>query len=287
MQPTPPSPYGHSTYPRPAAPVHFAQRVTTDDGAELATFVYGPAVARLADLLARDPVLLLHGNGGSHATFVQVTDTLVSAGLGVIAIDMRGQGQSTRGTLPLTYELFSADAVSVLDHLGVQAAHIIGHSDGGIEALLLARDYPTRVLSIVAGGANITPEGVIDEWDTAGSAESNRRWAAWMESNEVPDAVDATLLPSPASALLSAELLQLMIDEPHIDATSLGAIRCPTCVLVGEHDCIERAETEAIASSIPGARLVTVPGVGHSLPRQAPDSVCCQALINVMLSARR
>ena len=143
------------------------------------------------------------------------------------------------------------------------------------------------MLSIVAGGANLTPEGVIDEWDTAGSVERNRRWEAWVRGTDVPAGVDVTLLPSPAQARLSAELLQLMIDEPHIDAASLATIRCPTCVLVGEHDCIERSQTEAIAAAIPGARLVSVPGAGHSLPRQAPDSVCCQALANVVLRSRR
>jgi pimeloyl-ACP methyl ester carboxylesterase len=75
-----------------------------------------------------------------------------------------------------------------------------------------------------------------------------------------------------------------MLDEPHIEAPSLSSISCPTCVLVGEHDCIVRDQTEAIAAAIPGARLVTVPGVGHSLPRLAPDSVACQVLTNVLLA---
>jgi pimeloyl-ACP methyl ester carboxylesterase len=54
-------------------------------------------------------------------------------------------------------------------------------------------------------------------------------------------------------------------------------------VLVGEHDCITDEETEAIAHAIPGARLVVVPGVGHSLPRLAPDSVTLQILTNILL----
>lgn len=289
MIPTAPAPYGHSSYAMPATPVRYAQRVTMDDGASIATFVYGPAHMSLNELLRNDPVLALHGNGGSHSTFVKVIDALAAANKGVIAIDSRAQGQSTRGTLPLTYELFATDVVAVLDHLGVQAAHVVGHSDGGIEALLLARDYPTRVLSIVAGGANITPEAVIDEWDTAGSAASMHAWANYWDgsesaSEERPAQVDPTLIsPSPAQARIAAELLQLMLDEPHISAGSLGAISCPACILVGEHDCIERSQTEAIANAIPAARLVTIPGVGHSLPRQAPDSVALQVLTNVVL----
>ena len=284
MQPTCPAPYGHATYPRPQSPLYLARRIETPDGAGLATFVYGPAGSSTQRLLTHDPVLVLHGNGGSHATFVQVIGTLTSAGLGVIAIDARGQGQSTRGTLPLTYELLTSDAIFVLDALGVESAHVVGHSDGGIISLLMARDHPGRVRSIVAGGANLTPEGVIDEWDTAGSVSANRAWAAWMGSEDVPEGVDPTLLPSARETSLSAELLQLMIDEPHIDPASLASIGCPACVLVGEHDCIAREETLAIANAIPGARLVTLTGKGHSLPRQAPDSVACQALINILLT---
>ena len=284
MQPIPPEPYGHSSYARPNSPVYYARRIPMADGAQIATFVYAEKGRTLDDVLGGKVVLALHGNGGSHATFVKVIDRLASAGLGVVAIDARAQGQSTRGSLPLTYELFATDAVAVLDELGVAAAHVVGHSDGGIEALLLARDYPERTLSIVAGGANLTPEGVVDEWDTAGSVAANEAWAQWMEATPASAHVDPSLLPSAAGARGAAELLQLMIDEPHIDAASLAGISCPACVLVGEHDCITREETQAIANAIPGARLVTVPGVGHSLPRQAPDSVACQVLANVLLA---
>ena len=288
MLPRIPVPYRTTSYPMPTSPLHLAQRIATPDGAELTTFVYGPEDAELEGLLAHGPVLALHGNGGSHATFAAVIERLCAAGLGVIAFDGRAQGQSSRGTLPLTYELFAQDALCVLDALGVACAHVVGHSDGGIEALLLARDHGDRTLSIVAGGANLTPEGVIDDpaWDTPGSAAANAAWASFMDAPELPKSIDPTLLPSGVDARLSGELLQLMLDEPHIEAASLGSITCPACVLVGEHDCITPEETHAIAGAIPGARLVVVPGVGHSLPRLAPDSVALQVLTNVALVER-
>ncbi len=284
MQPPIPAPYRTRLYAHPQVPLLLARRVTTPDGAQLATYVYGPEGADVEDLLARMPVLALHGNGGSHATFSQVMVPLVAAGKAVVAFDGRAQGRSTRGSEPLTYERFAADAICVLDTLGIDKVHVLGHSDGGIEALLLARDHADRVRSIVAGGANLTPEGVIDEWDTAGSVRGARDWAEWVQEGKLSDRVDADLLPTAKEVLLDAELLQLMLDEPHIEAASLSSISCPTCVLVGEHDCIERTETEAIANAIAGARLVTVPDMGHSLPRKAPDSVAAQVLINIILS---
>ena len=285
MWPAVPKTYRRTTYDRPEATLHYAQRIATADGAQLATFVYGPEGATLEELLASDLVLALHGNGGTHGTFNDVIDRLCAAGRGVLAFDARAQGQSSRGSLPLTYELLAQDAICVLDALGVKRVHVVGHSDGGIEALLLARDFGERIASIVAGGANLTPEGVIEDpsWDTAGSAEANRTWAAFMEAGDLPASIDAALLPQAEDARLSGELLQLMLDEPHIDAATLASISCPACVLVGEHDCITDEETEAIAHAIPGARLVVVPGVGHSLPRLAPDSVTLQILTNILL----
>ena len=278
MMPTPHRPYRRTSYALPNAPLSFAQRIPTPDGAELATFVYG-------NLGAAAPVLALHGNGGSHATFAAVIDRLVAADLAVVAFDSRAQGQSTRGTATLTYERMAADAIAVLDHLGIKKVHVLGYSDGGIEALLLARDAADRVASLVASGANLTPEGVVDEWNTAASAQAGRKWAAFMEDGALPNTIDPTLLPSASLASLDAELLQLMVDEPHIDAASLGSIACPTCVVVGENDCITQEETNAIVSSIPGARLVVLPGVGHSTPRQAPDSLACMVLTNILLAA--
>lgn len=281
MMPTPPRPYRTRSYALPTASMSLAQRVPARDGARLATFVYGSLSPEAC------PVLALHGNGGSHATFCRVIDRIVDAGLGVIAIDARAQGQSDRGVAPLTYEQMAEDALCVLDWLHVGQAHVVGHSDGGIEALLLARDYPERIASIVAGGANLTPEGVMDEWNTADSVATARAWADWASHEPHPNCViDRSLLPSADDTLLDAELLELMLREPHIQAASLASISCPTCVLVGEHDCITREETEAIASAIPGARLITVPDMGHSLPRQAPDAVALQVLTNVLLATR-
>ena len=284
MTPLPPRPYRTTSYALPTSPLAYAQRIPLADGAELATFVYGPQGKGLEELMCTAPVLALHGNGGSHAGFAAVIERLVTAGCAVVAFDSRGQGQSTRGTLPLSYEQFAEDAIAVLDKLGIARAHIVGHSDGGIEALLLARDHADRVASIVAGGANLTPEGVIDEWDTPASAAAGQRWAAWIQDTELPPTIDPTLLPSAKNAALDAELLQLMLDEPHIDPASLGSISYPSCVLVGEHDCITHEETQAIADAITGARLVTVPGVGHGLPRNAPDSVALQVLTNILLA---
>lgn len=270
MAPVQPQLHFPSPYLLPTAALTRALCVAMPDGAQIATFVYGAQ-----DPAATTPVLLLHGNGEEHGIFGQVIDAAVRAGHTVVAPDSRGQGKSTRGTAPLTYELMAEDALRVLDALGVTRAHVLGFSDGGIEALLMARDHGNRVATLVAEGANLTPEGVLDE--DGGLLDARRAldaWADYWEGSDAPGAVDVALLtPTPEEARHTSELLRLMEVEPHIEAASLGRITCPTTVLVGEFDMIDPAQTRAICDSIPGAVLEIVPGCGHTLPKEAPDAV--------------
>ena len=283
MAPVPPSLHFPSPYERPHAAPAAALRVPASDEAQIAAFVYAPDGVRdepgtpFAIDRSVPPVVLLHGNGEEHGIFGPTIDTVVATGRSVVAIDSRAQGRSTRGTAPLTYELMASDALAVLARLGVTLFHVLGFSDGGIEALILARDCPERVLSLVAMGANLCPEGVDDgDWDVAGTARSLRTWADWLDSLEEGGPVDPTLLvPDATAARTNAELLQLMVDEPHIDPASLSLVRCPATIVVGEFDCIRPWQTRQIVEGLRSGgndrvRQVTVPGCDHTIPKHEP-----------------
>ena len=269
MTPVPPGLHFPSPYARPSVPPSKAVLVDVPDGARVATFVYepeGPATSAV-------PVLMLHGNGEEHGIFGPTIDAVLETGRPVIAVDSRAQGKSTRGTARLTYELLADDALRCADAVGARRFHLLGFSDGAIEALLIARDHGARVASLVAVGANLTPDGVVDDgWDMDGIAAENEDWAAWADSPEchLPPEL---LSPTPAEARATADLLRLMVEEPHLEARSLSAIGCPTTVMVGEHDCIDDWETYRIVSAIPGATLYVSPENGHSLPKHAPGEL--------------
>ena len=276
-----------SAYAPPSRPPVLAKSVGTDDGALIASFIYTPEATGVGDVLngaLGSPILMLHGNGEEHGIFGAIIDAVTEAGKWILAIDSRAQGKSTRGSEHLTYELMAEDALAVADALSIETFHILGFSDGAIEGLILARDYAQRVLSATLLGANLTPEGVLaDDWDMEGNAEINEEWAAWANSAQAE--IDPSLLtPTPAQATTTAELLRLMIEEPHIDAASLSSIACPTTVMVGEFDCIRDDETVAIVRAIHGAKLVVVPGCGHTLPKHAPETVAEELLRTVDLS---
>lgn len=283
-----PQPHFPSPYRLPTARLALAQRVPMADGAEIATFVYAPdRAASATPSWDQAPLLVLHGNGEEHGIFGPTIDAVVAGGRPVVAVDSRAQGRSTRGTAPLAYELMAEDAMTVLRKLGVSHAHVLGFSDGAIEGLLLARDHADAVLSLVSIGANLSPEGVEGTQDMEEAAGTLDAWADRWEHGGT-DSVDAGLLnPTPAEARQTAELLRMMVVEPHIDPQSLGAISCPTTVMAGEFDVIHRDETERIHRAIAGSELRIVPGAGHTLPKEVPDEVSGVALETISRAEAR
>ena len=283
-----------SPYLLPTAHLAAARLVPMADGAQIAAFAYVPdafaraADAELADAAAQmpDPVLMLHGNGEEHGIFGQVIDAVCASGRPVVAVDSRAQGKSTRGMAELTYELMADDALAVLAALGFGKAHLLGFSDGAIEALIIARDHPELALSLLSIGANLSPDGVDDSFQMEQAAQSLLAWADFWEKGDGSrrDVDPGLVRPTPQEARTTAELLHMMVVYPQIDPAGLSQITCPTTVMAGEFDEIKREETDLIHVSIPGSRLVIVPGAGHVLPKEAPEDVAREALATIAMA---
>lgn len=283
-----------SPYLLPTAHLAAARLVPMADGARIAAFAYVPdafahtADAELADAAAQmpDPVLMLHGNGEEHGIFGQVIDAVCASGRPVVAVDSRAQGKSTRGTAELTYELMADDALAALAALGFGKAHLLGFSDGAIEAIIIARDHPELALSLLSIGANLTPDGVDDSFQMEQAAQNLFAWADFWEKGDGSHRdVDPSLVsPTPKEARTTAELLHMMVVYPQIDPASLSQIACPTTVMAGEFDEIKREETDLIHASVPDSRLVIVPGAGHVLPKEAPEDVVREALATIAMA---
>lgn len=283
-----------SPYLLPTAHLAAARLVPMADGARIATFAYVPdafartADADIADAAAQmpDPLLMLHGNGEEHGIFGQVIDAVCASGRPVVAVDSRAQGKSTRGTAELTYELMADDALAALAALGFGKAHLLGFSDGAIEALVIARDHPELALSLLSIGANLSPDGVDDSFQMEQAAQNLFAWADFWEKGDGSHRdVDPSLVrPTPKEARTTAELLHMMVVYPQIDPAGLSQIACPTTVMAGEFDEIKREETDLIHASVPGSRLVIVPGAGHVLPKEAPEDVVREALATIAMA---
>ena len=100
------------------------------------------------------PLILLHGNGGSSKYFKKQIDYF-SGDYRVIAIDTRGHGKSPRGEKPFTIEQFAQDLKDFMTEKKIGKAKLLGFSDGGNIALAFALKYQQMIDQMVVCGANI------------------------------------------------------------------------------------------------------------------------------------
>ena len=192
------------------------------------------------------PVILLHGNGGSHNDLETTHRELAQAGYMVYALDSRGQGANK--PLPeYHYKDMATDVYEFIKLKGLEKPAVFGFSDGGIIALQLEVMYPGTLGAIVTGGANIF----------------------------VKDA----LIPSFAEGFLaqpSTEPLVIMLQtEPSMTVEDMKGIGCPSLIMSGEHDLIRQEHTLLIGENIPSGRPVIIPGEDHgsyicNSPKLAP-----------------
>ncbi len=190
------------------------------------------------------PLLLLHGNGESAAYF-EHQFAFFAAHFRVIAPDTRGHGRTPRGAAPFTLAQFADDLAEFMRQRQIERAHILGFSDGGNIALLLALKYPQLVAKLVLNGANLEPAGVktgVQLPIVAGYAAA------------------ALAAPFSRRARSQKEMLGLMVTQPHIAPAELSRLTCPTLVIAGTNDMIRDDHTRAIAAAIPGAELALLPG---------------------------
>jgi pimeloyl-ACP methyl ester carboxylesterase len=254
---------------------------------------------------ATDPaVLLIMGAAGSMDRWeAPFCERLAAAGRHVIRYDHRDTGGSTTwppGEPGYTAEDLLADAVGVLDHLGIERAHVAGLSMGGAMAQELAVLHGERVRTLTlmsttfaaAGGPELpgaSPELAAlfsgagqpppPDWDDREAAlayllEAERPYAGarGLDEPAMREVLGRVLDRSPSPA--SGDNHFLVPGDLGIGYERITAIRAPTLVIHGTDDpMFPPAHGEALAAAIPGARLLLVEGLGHELPRWAWDTV--------------
>lgn len=202
-------------------------------------------------------VVLLHGNGEDARTLAPVAADLARDHR-VLSVDARGHGRSPHGSGPLTIAAMADDVAAVLGVVGPGApVHVVGYSDGGNVALMLALRHPGVVRSLVLYGANVDPSGL------------TRRVRAEVTVAWLRQRARGVLDPA---ARARAEVTDLMVHQPHIPLRALQRVAVPVLVMAGEHDVIRRAHTEAIAAHLPAGECVIVPGADHGLPLADPGA---------------
>jgi pimeloyl-ACP methyl ester carboxylesterase len=197
------------------------------------------------------PLLLFHGNGASISSMGNQIPYF-SKDYQVIAIDTRAHGKSKNPSDSLSFEQIVDDFDALLDTLHLDSCYVIGWSDGGIDALLMAIRHPDKVKKMAFTGANLWP-------DTT---------ALTPFVFDLIQKGNADLRKQPMTPTVKNQLQISDLDyyQPHITLEQLHHITCPTLVIGGDHDVIPVLHTVLIAQNIPRSYLWIVPNSGHSVP---------------------
>ena len=239
------------------------------------------------------PLLLIMGFGRQMIAWPDAfCNMLVERGLYVIRYDNRGVGLTTiarsgaarDAAPPYTLDDMADDAAGLLGALGIPAAHIVGASMGGAIAQTLAIRHPERVLSLtsimsasgnpaVAGSdpdvVRLISEPPATERDEAIARAVRIALAigskGMVDEARAQDVAGRSWDRNPSFAGLEGQRMAMGASTDRTEP--LGRLSVPALVIHGEADPLVSVRAgEATAAAIPGARLLTIPGMGHDLP---------------------
>lgn len=213
-----------------------------------------------------EPLILLHGGFGS-ADIWNNQFPIFSEKYFVIAPDSRSQGRTTDSDTPLSYHLMAEDIINLMDHLGITSTYIVGWSDGGIIGIDMAIHHPKRVKALVAFGANISPKGYQD------SFLEYVRNATVEDIKSMVGSHYIEMMPNPDRLpIILEKIRRLYFAEPNFTPAELETIKVPTLILDGQDETVIRIDhAQEIANSIPIAKLIILPNVGHAAVTENPE----------------
>ncbi len=228
----------------------------TSDGLQLAYDEFGPRDARKA-------IVLLHGfSANRYENFKRMGwyDAIAAKGLRGLAFDHRGHGESAKPHEPENYarDAMARDVFALLDHAGVERAHLLGFSMGSHVALTAALLEGSRIDHLVVGGVG------------------SRLFEPPRDPDGMAKAMEAPTPDEIADPMLRS--FRHFADEQKEDRLALAAcsrgprmpftpdslmgVRRPTLVIAGMRDQLA-GPPQSLADAIPGAKAVTVPGCDH------------------------
>jgi pimeloyl-ACP methyl ester carboxylesterase len=210
------------------------------------------------------PIVLIHGFASNRFINWRATtwyDTLTRAGRQVIALDVRGHGESDKPHVAEAYDEgeLAGDVVRLMDHLGHTRADVMGYSMGAFITLRLLHDQPRRVRrAVIAGvGENYYGREQVDTQEITAALRAR-------DLSEVKGAVPRMFRAFADQGKNDLEALALcMTRRRHsFTAAELSGVRVPVLIVVGEKDVIT-GQPGALALALPQARVVIVPGRDH------------------------
>lgn len=225
-----------------------------------------------------EPLVLLHGGEGDQGQF-GVFRPWLGPGIRAISYDQRDTGDTVNGPEPYDMARLASDCAGLIAALGLDRAHVLGASYGGMIALHVAIRHPERVRSLILAGTTPSRSMVEDLGDrviTMGPAERAQFMLDMLLSPEA-QAREPGLVTDAASALRrrrspEADARRIAAVQSHDCAARLSEITAPTLILHGADDpVIGTHVAELMAARIPDARLEILPRARHGVMMEARE----------------
>jgi len=205
------------------------------------------------------PLLMIHGNGGSGKAFGKIVPYF-SKNYRVILADSRAQGKTVDAGDSLSFEMIADDEAALLDEMHIDSAYVLGASDGGIVALVLAIRHPGKVVKLAETGADLVP-------DSTGIAVVHSSWL--KEKKFYDENINRTFTTEEEKNHWKVKMLDWR--QPNIPFSALEAIKCPSLIISGDHDMFKVEHAVQIYHHIQRAYLWVVPNSGHGTLHEHPE----------------
>ncbi|MEV0026599.1 alpha/beta hydrolase [Streptomyces atroolivaceus] len=223
---------------------------------------------------AGDSLVLLHGGFCTNDTWGALRADL-AAEYHVFLPERRAHGHTPDVPGPLSYQDMADDTVAFLETVVGGPAHLVGWSDGGVVALLVAIARPDLVRKVVVIGANFrpSPECFVEPamLDTMTPDGTDLAFFREMYEAVAPDGAEHW-------PVVAAKVIDMWRTQPALTTGDLARVQAPVLVMVGDDDMMTLEHTIALYRAVPRSQLAVVPGASHLVPLEKP------ALVNRLIT---
>jgi pimeloyl-ACP methyl ester carboxylesterase len=212
---------------------------------------------------AGSPLVLLHGGMLTiDLNFATLIPTLAGKHR-VIGVEMQGHGRTADIDRKITPAALASDIIGLLDELGIERAHVFGHSMGAAVTLELGVNYPSRVRSLVGASASVRPEGLHEDLTDPARHATSMRMPTQQDFADLHDAYQR-LSPHPGRfADFLATMSQSNSDTRGWSDDQLAEITAPTPLVLGDRDFTTVEHGALMLTLIPGSQLAVLPDTTH------------------------
>ena len=201
------------------------------------------------------PLLLVHGGGSTIASNWGMLLPRLSPSRSVLAVELQGHGRTQAGDRPPSFEASADDVAAVLEELRLGAVDVLGFSNGGQVALQLGARHPGRVRRLIVASTPVRRDGMVDgSWEGLASARFEDLPPVYVSAD-----LAASGDPAHARRMFDLDREQMLGFQDFPDEL-LASIAAPTLVVGADRDVVRPEHLVLLASLLPHARLLIVPG---------------------------